>query len=125
MPKKQKCGKNKSNSVEKSNEKLLLADIDGQVYGFIEKALGDRWFDVSCLDNKTRRCRVRSRKIKIKLQDCVIVALRNFDDKTGDIIHKYELQQIRLLQKDGILPMKDFTSGEIKEEEEVFVFDNI
>lgn len=125
MPKKKKCGKNKSNSGEKSNEKTLLADIDGQVYGFIEKALGDRWFDVSCLDNKTRRCRVRSRKIKIKLQDCVIVALRNFDDKTGDIIHKYELHEIRLLQKDGILPMTDYANGEIKEEEEVFVFEDI
>ena len=42
MPKKKK-GKNKKNShVNVEKRKLLEADLDGQVYGILDKALGSR-----------------------------------------------------------------------------------
>ena len=106
MPKKNK-GKKKKPDEEK--RAILYADLDGQVYGIVEKALGSRYFDVKCLDNKMRRCRIRKKRIKIKLNDVVIVSLRDFDDKNGDIIYKYDLDETRILQKEGILPSSSFT----------------
>ena len=108
MPKKQKAGKNKKNindHVEK--RKLLEADLDGQVYGILEKALGNRFFDVNCMDNKKRRCKVRQKRLKVKQGDCVIVSLRMFDDNNADIIYKYDAEEVRTLQKMGILPSSD------------------
>ena len=106
MPKKNK-GKKKKPDEEK--RAIIYADLDGQVYGIVEKALGSRYFDVKCLDNKMRRCRIRKKRIKIKLNDVVIVSLRDFDDKNGDIIYKYDLDETRILQKEGILPSSSFT----------------
>ena len=64
--------------------------MNGQVYGIIEKTLGDRFFTVNCLDNIKRRCKVRQKRIKVKDGDCVIVSLRDYDDGNGDIIYKYD-----------------------------------
>jgi translation initiation factor 1A len=105
MPKKQKAGKNKkSSNMNAEKRKLIEADLDGQVYGIIEKVLGDRFFTVNCLDNTKRRCKVRQKRMKVKDGDCVIVALREFDDNNADIIYKYDSSEVRQLQKDGILP---------------------
>ena len=105
MPKKQKAGKNKkSSNMNAEKRKLIEADLDGQVYGIIEKVLGDRFFTVNCLDNTKRRCKVRQKRMKVKDGDCVIVALREFDDNNADIIYKYDSAEVRQLQKDGILP---------------------
>ena len=133
MPKKKKCGKNtKSNTfgqVEK--RKLIEADLDGQVYGIIEKVLGDRYFEVNCVDNTKRRCRVRSKRLKIQVKECVIVALRNFDDKNGDIIYRYNSDEVRSLQKNGVLP-GPATLGSVREdtledtpEDDGFIFEDI
>ena len=134
MPKKKKAGKNKKNSnsnVEK--RQLLLADLDGQVYGFIEKALGSCFFSVNCLDNMKRRCKARSRRMRVSAGDCVIIAMREFDDNNADIIYKYDADEVRQLQKMGILPNADVTSAlkgindidEKEKEEDVFVFEDI
>lgn len=105
MPKKKKAGKNKKNSNSNAEKrKLIEADLDGQVYGILEKELGNRFFTVNCLDNRKRRCKVRKKRMKVKEGDCVIVALRDFDDNNADIIHKYDSDEVRQLQKDGILP---------------------
>ena len=105
MPKKQKAGKNKkSSNMNAEKRKLIEADLDGQVYGIIEKVLGDRFFTVNCLDNTKRRCKVRQKRMKVKDGDCVIVALMEFDDNNADIIYKYDSSEVRQLQKDGILP---------------------
>jgi translation initiation factor 1A len=111
MPKKKKCGKN-SKSVNYEKRQLIEADIDGQVYGIIEKALGDRYFDVNCMDKKKRRCRVRSKRLKIQLQDYVIVALREFDDNNADIIHKYDHEEIKVLQEKNLLPASNILGSE-------------
>ena len=121
MPKKKKCGKNKKSNTFGQVEKrqLIEADLDGQIYGIVEKALGDRYFEVSCVDNKKRRCKVRNKRLKIQIQECVIVALRDFDDKNGDIIYRYNADEVRSLQKDGILPKQE-TLGIIREDCKVF-----
>ena len=130
MPKKQKSGKNtKSSSSNVEKRKLLEADLNGQVYGIVEKALGDRFFTVNCLDTVKRRCKVRQKRIKVKEGDYVIVALRDFDDANADIIYKYDSCEVRLLQKNEILPNTDVTgvvcNDENVKEEEGFVFEDI
>ena len=130
MPKKKKCGKNTKNKGITDKRKLLEADLDGQVYGFVEKALGDRFFTVNCLDNSMRRCRVRSKRMRIKAQDCVIIALRDFDDGNADIIYKYDSEEVRTLQKMGVIPSSD-AMGQMKGniddvvEEDAFCFEEI
>jgi initiation factor 1A len=128
MPKKKKCGKNtksKGSNVEK--RKLVEADLDGQVYGFLEKALGDRFFTVNCTDNTIRRCKVRQKRMKCVVGHCVIISLRNFDDNNGDIIYKYDEEEVRLLRKAGILPSVEAMGTTIVDEEEDdgFDFENI
>jgi translation initiation factor 1A len=108
MPKKQKAGKNsKTKNGVTEKRQLIQADLDGQVYGVLEKELGSRFFDVMCLDNTKRRCKIRQKRLKVKHGDYVIVSLRNFDDKNADVIYKYEEDEVRLLQKMGILPITD------------------
>lgn len=131
MPKKKKCGKNSKNkSLTVEKRKLLEADLDGQVYGIVDKATGCRYFTVNCLDNTVRRCKARSKRMRISAGDCVIIALRDFDDVNGDIIYKYDSEEIRQLQKMGALPGAEII-GSLKnedvdpDEDDGFVFEDI
>lgn len=125
--KKKKNNKNKDTVVEK--RKLVEADLDGQVYGILGKALGSRYFTVNCVDNVVRRCRVRKKRMKVKEGDICIIALRNFDENNADIIYKYDDDEVRILQKDGILPPPDSIGYKCAMEKEVdedtFVFEDI
>lgn len=105
MPKKKKAGKNaKSKSVNIEKRQLIEADLDGQVYGIIEKALGSRFFTVNCLDNTQRRCKVRKKRMKCSEGDCVIVSLRDFEDGNADVVYRYDSEEVRQLKKNGVLP---------------------
>lgn len=132
MPKKKKASKNSKNSFINEKRKLLEADIDGQTYGVIERALGSAFFDVYCMDGKIRRCKARSKRMKVKIGDCLIVSLREFDDKNADIIHRYDSEEVRTLQKLGLLPNSDKFSGIVNENinnddntDDIFCFDDI
>jgi len=128
MPKKNKTKKNTKNSNSNVEKRLIIeADINGQVYGIIEKALGNRFFNVNCFDNVKRRCKIRKKRTKVDEGDCVIVSLRNFDDNNADIIHKYNSDEITYLQSVGLLPMFDITTNSSKDDNEnnVFNFEEI
>jgi translation initiation factor 1A len=108
MPKKKKAGKNtKSKNVFEVKRNLIEPDLNCQVYGILSKTLGSRFFDVNCLDGKQRRCKVRSKRLRVKQDDVVIVSLREFDDKNADIIYKYNSEEVRELQRIGSLPNKE------------------
>ena len=47
---------------------------------------------------------MRSKRLRIALDDVVIVSLREYDDKNGDIIYKYDLNEIRELKALGNIP---------------------
>jgi initiation factor 1A len=98
-----KTNKNKKRSTHTVEKQLVEADDNDQVYGMIEKALGGCYFSVNCFDNKIRRCKNRKKRIKVNASDIVIVSLREFED-IGDIIHKYEPEEVRKLQNSGVLP---------------------
>ena len=130
MPKKVKARKNAKNKPNEEKRNLIEADLDNQVYGTIEKALGSRFFEVNCLDNKKRRCKVRKKRMKVKVSDTVIISLREFDENNADIIYKYEDYEVRVLQKKGIIPenVSVNMNGEIgidNEDDVVFDFDDI
>ena len=132
MPKKVKAGKNNKSKHPQEKRTLEEANLNNfQIYGIIEKALGDRFFEVNCLDNKKRRCRVRNKRLKIKSNECVIIALRSYDDNNGDIIYRYDMEEVRQLQKKNILPSDDII-GCIRDnnilednEDDGFVFEDI
>jgi translation initiation factor 1A len=130
MPKKKKAGKNtKSKGVNIEKRSLIEADLDGQVYGFLEKALGSRFFSVNCLDNTTRRCKVRKKRMRCNEGDCVIIALRDFDDENADIIYRYDSDEVRHLKKIGVLPdstvVPSGNDDNFEEEDEIFDFEDI
>lgn len=130
MPKKKKAGKNsKTKGTTQITRVLIEPDLDSQIFGVLEKALGSRFFDVNCLDGKNRRCKVRNKRMKVKQGDVVIVSLRDFDDKNADIIYKYTLEEVRELQRNGFLPesnsMVSISHNEDEDEECVFNFEDI
>ena len=108
MPKNKKAGKNtKTKGVFQEKRALVEPDLDCKVFGVLEKALGSRFFDVKCLDGQLRRCKVRNKRMKVKNDDVVIVSLREFDEKNADIIYRYNSEEVRELQRNGILPSTD------------------
>jgi initiation factor 1A len=106
--------------------KMVEADLDSQVYGTVDTILGGRYFSVVCVDGVTRRCKVRSKRLRIAMKDVVIISLRDFDE-SGDIIYRYDSQEVRELQHSGILPDNEALGNEIDEVEndEPFEFTDI
>ena len=102
MPKKSKSSKNRKSKSE-GKRKIELKDDECQEYGKVIKAHGHCMFDVECYDGKTRLCKARSRRVRIHLDQYVIVSLRDFDDKRGDIIHAYFPEEAQQLRKMGVL----------------------
>ena len=103
MPKKKK-GKRKGPYQAADRKMEYAEENNSQVYGVVEKMLGDRYFNVRCTDNKERRSRARKKRVRISIGDVVIVSLRDFNDKNADIIYKYNDKEIRLLRKQGYIP---------------------
>lgn len=127
MPNKRRKKRSKNNN-ENNVKDVMKADIDGQLYGKVEKLLGSCHFEIMCVDGKARRCKIRGairKRCRIKLGDFVIVSLREFDDNSGDILHKYSSDEVRILQKEGEIPSGDTFSiaAEEKEEELGYEFD--
>ena len=126
MPKKAKSKKNRKNKKNMGEFKrnITYPSEMGQEYGFVTKALGCRFFDVDCLDGKKRRCIVRTRRMRIKLNAYVIVSLRDFDDKTGDIIHVYNDEEVSQLKKEGKI-VQNIVEDEADDDNFDFEFEDI
>jgi len=61
---------------------------------------------VSCMDGKTRNCRVPGRKRRelwLREGDVIIVEPWEFDNDKGDILFKYSKAAIERLKKMGLL----------------------
>ena len=130
MPKGLKKKKNSKSNQQNITKPMVYADIDGQVYGYITKVLGNCFFMVKCSDVKERRCKVRSKKLRVILNDILIICLRSFDELNGDIIYKYNKDEIALLKKEKLIPEQFdgentniLNKGNIDMNDEVSVFD--
>ena len=87
---------------------------NNEVLGFIEQRLGGSRMRVRCLDGKIRICRVQGRlkrKLWIREGDLLLIEPWEYDNEKGDIIFKYQPNQVDWLKRKGYLK-----EGEIQEE---------
>lgn len=100
----------KRNQERLQNAELIIKD-EMQVYGFVDKLLGDRRINVKCQDGKTRLCKVRGKykgRLYIHPNDILLVSLREEDDTKGDIIAKYRQDEVHELKRLGEINDTDF-----------------
>ena len=106
MPKglKRQANKNKTRKQtgEVTKRPLPMAD-EGQLYGKVERGLGDRRFEIVCSDGETRigrlRGKIRKRKKSwLKAGMWVICACRDFQVEKVDIIELLQEDEVRRLE---------------------------
>lgn len=81
-----------------------------EVIGIITQRLGGSRMFVSCMDGKTRNCRVPGRKRRglwLREGDAIIVEPWEFDDDKADILFKYSKAAIEKLKRQGLLKTSD------------------
>ena len=78
-----------------------------EVIGVIAQRVGAGRMMVSCMDGKTRNCRVPGRlrrELWLREGDVIIVEPWEFDgDTKGDVVYKYTKAAIEKLKRDGLL----------------------
>ncbi len=104
--KKFKRGK-KNTSFEK---KLIYKDPkEDQEYGKVIRAMGNGRFEIQCFDGKTRMGIVAGnmrKRVWVNKDDIILFSKWEFttDDDKCSIIHKYDIDESRKLQKEGEFP---------------------
>lgn len=124
MPKNTKKTKNAKNTHVAS--RAFITKTEGQEYALVTKMFGNCRMECKCYDNKTRLGIIRNKmrkgkNNKIKLDDVVIVSLRDFQDNKADIIHVYTQEEIKRLLKLKQIP--HYKKENETEDQDVFVFD--
>lgn len=95
-------GKNrrKGKSLVNNFKREILYREDNQLYGLVEKMLGDKRVLCKCSDKIERICHIRGkfhRRVWINTGDMVLISLREFEPDKGDIIHKYTNEEGKFL----------------------------
>ena len=104
--KKFKRGK-KNTSFEK---KLIYKDPkEDQEYGKVIRAMGNGRFEIQCFDGKTRMGIIAGnmrKRVWVNKDDIVLFSKWEFttDDDKCSIVHKYDIDESRKLQKEGEFP---------------------
>ena len=116
--KKFKRGK-KNTSFEK---KIIYKDIkEDQEYGKVIRAMGNGRFEIQCFDGKNRMGIIAGnmrKRVWVNKDDIILFSKWEFctDDDKCSIIHKYDIEESRKLQKEG-----EFPDTIILEEENEFI----
>ena len=77
-----------------------------EIIGIITQRVGGSRMIVSCMDGKTRNCRVPGRlkrELWLRENDVVIIEPWEFDNERGDILYKYTKTAVERLKRDGYL----------------------
>lgn len=77
-----------------------------EVIGIIAQRCGGSRMIVSCMDGKSRNCRVPGRKRRglwLREGDAIIIEPWEFDDEKGDVLFKYTPNQVVKLKEMGKL----------------------
>lgn len=106
MPKTKKGGKKsgRKRSEDGGDKRQCPFATEDQVYGVVDKLLGDRRVAVKCIDGVERLGKIRgamAKRVWIARGDTVLVALRSFQDPKGDIIYRYAPEEVSTLRKAG------------------------
>jgi len=86
----------------------LFIKEDGQEYASVSDLLGNCRMRLNCFDGVERIGIVRGKmrkRVWIGKGDIILVGTRDFQDDKVDIIHRYNPDEVRVLQKRGELPM--------------------
>lgn len=102
---------NRHDNSENSGEPLAPVRVriprGKEVIGIIAQRVGGSRMIISCMDGKTRNCRVPGRlkrDLWLREGDVVLVEPWEFDgDTRGDIIWKYSKNEAEKLKRDGLL----------------------
>ena len=105
--KKKNSQKDRKQTGEVSKRPLPIAD-ESQLYGKCIRSLGDRRFEIECIDRKTRIGRLlgaikKKKKNWLNIDQWVIVAVREFQDDKVDIIEILALDEVQRLERLGEL----------------------
>jgi translation initiation factor 1A len=124
-----KAHKKKKNVPKDNESKTTITKVDkkdvDQEYGQVTKLLGNCRIEVNCFDGMSRQCHIRGsmrKKVWIKMNDVVLVSIRDFEPNKGDIIYKYTPGEILFLKKEGEIP-DDLKFGDEFEETKDIGFD--
>ena|SRR3989344_5274722 len=77
-----------------------------EIIGIITQRVGGSRMLVSCMDGKTRNCRVPGRfkrDLWLREGDVIIIEPWEFDNEKGDILYKYSKSEIERLKREGLL----------------------
>ena len=77
-----------------------------EIIGIITQRVGGSRMLVSCMDGKTRNCRVPGRlkrDLWLRENDVVIIEPWEYDNERGDILFKYSKAAVEKLKRDGLL----------------------
>lgn len=95
-----------SGTNETDKETRVRLPRGNQIIGIIAQRLGASRMYVSCMDGKTRNCRVpgsRRRGLWIREGDAIVIEPWEFDDDKGDVVFKYTDNEVRKLKAMGKL----------------------
>ena len=99
MPK-NKIGGNKAKKTKNTpltKKRQLIFAEDQEIYGIILDLCGNSRMRVYCNDGVERVCAIRGnmrKKIWMKKNDYVLVSMREFEKNKGDIIYKYNPEEV-------------------------------
>jgi|688.fasta_scaffold432196_1 translation initiation factor 1A len=112
-------GKNKNKNKNNDDKMILKNPDDLQEYAHVLRALGNKRFEVYCFDGKKRLAHVRGslRKTMVKVDNIVLVSLRDFQDNKCDILHIYNPKDVEYLKNKNEITISK------NENEDVFEFD--
>lgn len=114
--------KKKNNPSTAEIERELIFKVESQEYAQVTKILGNCRLEVQCFDGKTRLANIRGsmrKKVWIKMNDVVLVSLREYEDGKCDVIHKYDAKEVNRLKALDEIPktVKLLDESDDKEED--------
>jgi len=113
-PKQEKQKKDDSMYTKKNRDALVLRQ-PGQEYGEVTKLLGNMRVSVFCFDGETRMCIIRKtmkrKKMYVKINDIVLITLRDFQTEKADVIWVYTNDQVKSLIKMNEIPPRNHTAS--------------
>jgi len=107
----------------------------GQAYAIIEKMLGNGRVHLSYFtrdeDNRLKknqalgiiRGTMRRKKIWIRIQDIVLVGLREFEEGKVDILHKYDYDETKSLELSQEIPLIEDTQPDKQNNTDIVITD--
>ncbi|MCI4437126.1 MAG: translation initiation factor IF-1A [Ignisphaera sp.] len=91
----------------------LILPTGNQVLCVVDEVVGADFIKVRCVDGVTRICRIPGkfrRRVWFSTGDVVLVEPWDFQQTKGDIVHKYEKDEIRKLISMNLIT-KEFIEG--------------